>query len=188
MKLSKIANDLRLLASGPQSGLGELFLPAVQPGSSIMPGKVNPVIPEMVNQVAFHVIGTDSSITFAVEAGQLQLNAFEPIMAHGLLESISWLTRACETFRAHCVLGIQANHAVLEQRTQESVSTITALTPVIGYKAAADLAQEALNTEGNVSEMVLARGLLTPQQLDELLSVTNLTGSRDHHLLTRTSH
>src|SRR5699024_2869142 len=109
-------NDLRLLSSGPQAGFGEIILPAVQPGSSIMPGKINPVIPEMVNQVAFRVIGTDTTITMAAEAGQLQLNAFEPIMTDGLLESISWLTKACQTLRTRCVIGIEANTELLDRQ------------------------------------------------------------------------
>lgn len=185
VKLSKICNDLRLLSSGPQAGLTEIALPAVQPGSSIMPGKVNPVIPEMVNQVAFRVIGTDTTITMAAEAGQLQLNAFEPIMTDGLMESIAWLTRACNTLRTRCVTGIEANEETLDRRINESVSIVTALTPAIGYMAAAELAQEALDHGGSVVDKVLERGLLTRAQVDEVVSIGALTGADEVHILSR---
>lgn len=185
VKVSKISNDLRLLSSGPQAGLAEIALPAVQPGSSIMPGKVNPVIPEMVNQVAFRVIGTDTTITMAAEAGQLQLNAFEPIMLDGLMESITWLTHACSTLRTRCVIGIEANRQTLDRRINESVSIVTALTPVIGYMAAAELAQEALDYGGSVVDKVLERGLLTRTQVDEVLSVRALTGAEEANILSQ---
>ncbi|MFF1828522.1 aspartate ammonia-lyase [Paenarthrobacter sp. NPDC058040] len=176
VKLSKICNDLRLLSSGPQTGFGEIFLPAVQAGSSIMPGKVNPVIPEMVNQVAFRVVGADATVTIAVEAGQLQLNAFEPVMADALLESISWLTVACRQLRTHCVDGITANTPVLQQRMIESISVVTGLAPVLGYAVAAELAKEALATGRGIAELVLERGLLDRQQAEAALSAASLAG------------
>ncbi len=143
-KLSKIANDLRLLSSGPRGGLGEIHLPAVQPGSSIMPGKVNPVICEMVNQVAFHVIGSDVTISFAAEAGQLQLNAFEPVMAFELMQSVRLLRNAAETFRLRCVEGITADEDRCRRNLEASTANFTALVPLIGYEAASRLAQEML--------------------------------------------
>jgi len=178
VKLSKVCNDLRLLSSGPQAGLAEIILPAVQPGSSIMPGKINPVIPEMVNQVAFRVIGTDTTVTMAAEAGQLQLNAFEPIMADGLLESISWLTRSCKTLRTRCVTGIQANTKVIDRRMNESVSIVTALTPAIGYMAASELARETLQDGGDIVDRAIRRGLLSREQANTILSIRMLTGAQ----------
>ena len=136
-KLSKTCHDLRLLSSGPQAGFGDILLPARQAGSSIMPGKVNPVIPEVVNQIAFEVIGNDVTITMAAEAGQLQLNAFEPIMAWSLHKSIQHLRRGCLTLRAHCIEGIRPNHELLARRVAESVTLATALNPLIGYEKAA---------------------------------------------------
>ncbi|WP_235604832.1 aspartate ammonia-lyase [Enteractinococcus helveticum] len=184
VKLSKISSDLRLLSSGPQAGLAEIRLPAVQPGSSIMPGKINPVIPEMVNQVAFHVIGADTTVTLAVEAGQLQLNAFGPIIAHSLLESLTWLTHACDTLRERCIDGIEANNSVLEERIAESVSIITALTPALGYMAAAKLIHDTLEHGGSVLTNIRRQGLLTEDQLAELLSIKKLTGhDRDDTVL-----
>ena len=177
VKLSKICNDLRLLSSGPQAGIGEIILPAVQPGSSIMPGKVNPVIPEMVNQVAFRVIGTDVSVTMAAEAGQLQLNAFEPIMVDQLTDAISFLTRACKTLRTRCVDGIRANEELLSRRFNKSVGLVTALTPEIGYLAAAEIAQEVLKQGGDILEKVVNAGILTQEQLARLTSVAALTGT-----------
>lgn len=176
IKLSKIASDMRLLSSGPQTGLAEITLPAVQPGSSIMPGKVNPVIPEMVNQVAFKIVGIDTAIAMAAEAGQLQLNAFEPVMTDGLLEGINLLTQACKILRTRCITGIQANTTVLADRMDESVSIVTALTPVIGYMAASEIAQETLQHGGNVVDKVVARGLADRKQLETLISVQALTG------------
>ncbi|NJC23656.1 aspartate ammonia-lyase [Arthrobacter pigmenti] len=176
VKLSKICNDLRLLSSGPQTGFGEIFLPAVQAGSSIMPGKVNPVIPEMVNQVAFRVVGADATVTMAVEAGQLQLNAFEPVIADALLESLDWLTAACRQLRTHCVEGIRANTAVLQQRMLESISVVTGLAPLIGYAAAADLAKEALASNRTIASLAVERGLLDEQRLSLALSPSSLAG------------
>jgi aspartate ammonia-lyase len=145
-KLSKIANDLRLLSSGPRGGFGEIHLPPMQPGSSIMPSKVNPVICEMVNQVAFHVIGSDVTISFAAEAGQLQLNAFEPIMAFELLQSVRLLSNAAETFRLRCIDGIAADVERCRQNLDSSTANFTELVPVIGYEAASRLAKEMLAT------------------------------------------
>ncbi|SEM03455.1 aspartate ammonia-lyase [Streptacidiphilus jiangxiensis] len=174
VKLSKICNDLRLLSSGPRTGLGEINLPAVQAGSSIMPGKVNPVIPEAVNQVAFRVIGHDTTVTLAAEGGQLQLNAFEPVIAHSLLDSLSLLTSACWTLTERCVTGITANADHLRHGVAHSIGTVTALNPSIGYTAATAVAAEALATGRGVRELVLERGLLSEAELDLLLSPERL--------------
>jgi len=176
VKLSKICNDLRLLSSGPQAGLGEINLPARQAGSSIMPGKVNPVIPEAVNQVAFAIMGADTTVTAAAEAGQLQLNAFEPIIASSILQSVVWLTNACRTLRVNCVDGITANVAHLERQVETSVGVVTALTPYIGYTKAAAIAKEALSTSATVRELVIAQGLMESHELDRVLSPERLSG------------
>ncbi|MHA3683895.1 aspartate ammonia-lyase [Leucobacter sp. HY1910] len=176
LKLSKISNDLRLLSSGPQAGFGEINLPARQAGSSIMPGKVNPVIPEAVTQVAYAVAGSDVTVSMAVEAGQLQLNAFEPIIAHSLFQSITWLERACQTLRVNCVDGITANTDRLDDMVSRSVTVITALAPVIGYYEAASLAKEALATNERVGDLVISRGLLSQAELDEILKPAKLAG------------
>jgi len=176
VKMSKICNDLRLLSSGPQAGLGEINLPARQAGSSIMPGKVNPVIPEAVNQVAFAIMGADTTVTAAAEAGQLQLNAFEPIIASSILQSVVWLTNACRTLRVNCVDGITANIEHLEQQVESSVGVVTALTPYIGYAQAAEIAKEALATRATVRELVLSRGLMEPGELERVLSPERLSG------------
>ncbi|QCO99629.1 aspartate ammonia-lyase [Arthrobacter sp. 24S4-2] len=169
VKLSKTCNDLRLLSSGPRAGFNEINLPARQAGSSIMPGKVNPVIPEAVNQVAFEVIGNDVTITLAAEGGQLQLNAFEPIIARSLFNSLDHLTAASTILADKCVTGITANRELLRTRVAESIGLITALSPAIGYENATLIAQEALLTGQGVSDLVLSRGLLTQQQIDGLL-------------------
>src|SRR5690606_25630047 len=143
VKLSKTCNDLRLLSSGPRAGLNEINLPARQVGSSIMPGKINPVIPEVVNQLAFEVIGNDVAITFAAEAGQLQLNAFEPIIAYSLFNSLSHLDAACRTLESHCIRSITANHDHLRTMVEGSIGIITALNPCIGYSNATAIAIEA---------------------------------------------
>ncbi|WP_284978839.1 aspartate ammonia-lyase [Arthrobacter sp. fls2-241-R2A-200] len=174
VKLSKICNDLRLLSSGPRAGLGEINLPAVQSGSSIMPGKINPVIPEVVSQVAYEVIGNDVTVTMAAEAGQLQLNAFEPIIVHSLHKSISHLEAACRTLTARCVRGITANTERLRLTVEQSIGLVTALNPHIGYASATAIAQEALATGKGVAELVLEHGLLTAGQLEELLSPERL--------------
>jgi aspartate ammonia-lyase len=175
VKLSKTCNDLRLLSSGPRAGIGEISLPAVQAGSSIMPGKVNPVIPEVVNQVAFEVIGNDMTVTMAAEAGQLQLNAFEPIIAHSLFKSLSHLASACRTLGDRCVKGIQANRERARRFVDESTAIVTALTPVLGYAKSTEIAQEALRTGKLVRDLVLEKRYLTPAQLEEFLQPERLT-------------
>jgi aspartate ammonia-lyase len=174
-KLSKTCNDLRLLSSGPQAGFGEINLPARAAGSSIMPGKVNPIIPEVVNQIAFEVIGNDITITMASEGGQLQLNAFEPIIAWSTFKSISHLQRGCETLARNCVVGITANKELLEARVRNSAGLATALNPYIGYEAATRIAQLAVATNRGVASLVLEEGLLTQSQLDEILRPEVLT-------------
>jgi aspartate ammonia-lyase len=176
IKLSKICNDLRLLSSGPQAGLGEINLPPRQAGSSIMPGKVNPVIPEAVNQVAYAIAGTDVTVTMAAEAGQLQLNAFEPVIAHSLLQSIVWLRQACWTLRVNCVDGITANVERLDAMVASSVGVITALIPHIGYTAAATLAKEALATGRPVADLVVEGGLMTRHDVERHLAPSRLSG------------
>ena len=175
VKLSKTCNDLRLLSSGPRAGLGEINLPAVQAGSSIMPGKVNPVIPEVVNQVAFEVIGNDVSISFAAEAGQLQLNAFEPLIATKLLDSLIHLRQACLTLAERCVDGITANEKRLQDIVENSIGIVTALNPYIGYENASAVAKEAYATGKSVKEIVLAKGLLSKEKLESILRPENLT-------------
>ncbi|HEY8589929.1 MAG TPA: aspartate ammonia-lyase [Naasia sp.] len=176
IKLSKICNDLRLLSSGPQAGLGEINLPPRQAGSSIMPGKVNPVIPEVVNQIAFAVAGADVTVTMAAEAGQLQLNAFEPIIAHSLMQSLTWLENGCRTLRVNCVDGITANERRLEQMVGSSVGIVTALTPYIGYAAAATLAKQALAGDRDVADLVVEKGLLTREEVTRMLALERLSG------------
>ncbi|QES40279.1 aspartate ammonia-lyase [Streptomyces venezuelae] len=177
VKLSKSCNDLRLLSSGPRAGLNEINLPPVQAGSSIMPGKVNPVIPEVVNQVAFEVIGNDVTITMAAEAGQLQLNAFEPVILHSLAKSITSLRAACLTLAERCVTGITANTEVLRASVETSIGLVTALNPHIGYTAATEIAQEALSTGRGVAELVLEKGLLPAERLAELLTPERVAGA-----------
>jgi aspartate ammonia-lyase len=176
VKISKICNDLRLLGSGPRAGLGEINLPAMQPGSSIMPGKVNPVIPEVVNQVCFDVIGGDVTVTLAAEAGQLQLNVFEPVIAYRLLRSIETLANSCTVLRERCVEGITPNPKRMREFVEHSIGIVTALVPVIGYEQATSVAKEALDTGQGVYEVVMARGLLTREQLDRALDPEMMTG------------
>ena len=178
VKVSKVCNDLRLLASGPRAGLAELRLPPMQAGSSIMPGKVNPVIPEVVNQIAFEVLGNDLTISFAAEAGQLQLNAFEPIIAHSLFKSVKHLRAGLITLAERCVRGITVNEAALKESVQNSIGLVTALNPYIGYAHATEIAQEALLTGASVYALVLSKGLLTQAQLDEILRPEVLTQPR----------
>jgi aspartate ammonia-lyase len=175
IKLSKVCNDLRLLSSGPRAGLGEINLPPMQAGSCIMPGKVNPVIPEVVNQIAFEVIGNDVTVSFAAEAGQLQLNAFLPIIAHSIFKSITHLRNGCITLTERCVRGITANRDRLEEHMNRSIGIVTALNPHIGYENASEVAQEALRTGQSVTDIVLARKLLTRKQLDEIMRPAALT-------------
>ena len=167
--LSKIANDLRLMSSGPQVGIADIKLPARQAGSSIMPGKVNPVIPEVVNQVAFGVIGNDLTVTMAVEAGQLELNAFEPIIFYKLFESLKNLKGAIYTLRVNCIENITANEKYLSDQVEKSVGLVTALAPHIGYEKASVIAHKALETGESVRDLVLFEGLIDANELDEIL-------------------
>ncbi|MFN3491282.1 MAG: aspartate ammonia-lyase [Anaerolineales bacterium] len=178
VKLSKICNDLRLLSSGPHTGLNEINLPAVQAGSSIMPGKVNPVIPEVVNQIAFLVIGNDVTVSFAAESGQLQLNAFEPIIAHSLFDSLIYLKNGCATLAERCIKGITANKKHLAETLKNSIGIVTALNPIIGYENASAVAKEAYETGKSVVDIVLAKGLLNKEQLDDILRPEVLTQPR----------
>jgi aspartate ammonia-lyase len=176
VKLSKISNDLRLLSSGPRAGFNEINLPAVQPGSSIMPGKVNPVIPEVMNQICFKVIGNDLTVTFAAEAGQLQLNAMEPILAYSIMESMVFMKRGMDTLRLKCIDGITANRDVCESMVKKSIGIVTALNPVIGYKHSTRIAKKALETGKGVYEIVLEEGILSKEELDEILKPENMLG------------
>lgn len=170
IKLSKICNDLRLLTSGPRAGLFEINLPKVQPGSSIMPGKVNPVIPEVVNQVCFKVFGNDTTINFASEAAQLQLNVMEPVIVEALHESITYLINAMNTLRIYCVDGITANEKRCEEMVLNNIGIVTALNPTIGYKTSTAIAKEALETGRGVYELVLEKGILDKITLDQILN------------------
>ncbi|WP_052336994.1 aspartate ammonia-lyase [Nocardioides alkalitolerans] len=183
VKLSKIANDLRLLSSGPQAGLGELLLPPRQAGSSIMPGKVNPVIPEMVNQVAFWVVGTDMTVTMAAEGGQLQLNAFEPIICHGLLQGAAWLTNAMDSLRLLCVDDLAVDLQGVAVKVARNAGLATALTPTLGYNRSAEIAEGALAGKGTVQELAVATGLLTADAAHVLLHPETLA-----NLATVASH
>jgi aspartate ammonia-lyase len=176
IKLSKIASDLILLTSGPRAGLGEINLPAVQPGSSIMPGKVNPVIPELVNLVAFRVMGNDYTVTLAAHSGQLQLNAYEPIEGLALIESQHLLYTTSQTFRTKCIDGITVNEKVLERNLETTVGIVTALNPVLGYDKATELANEAYKSGKGILEVVREQKLLTEAQIKELLDPAKLTG------------
>jgi len=176
VKISKICNDLRLLSSGPRAGLGEINLPAMQPGSSIMPGKVNPVIPEVVNQVCFDVIGGDVTVTLAAEAGQLQLNVFEPIIAYRLLHGIDSMKQAFFVLRTRCVEGITANPDRMRWFLENSIGIVTALVPVLGYETATEIAKEALATGRGVYDLVCDRGLMTRGDLDRVLDPRVMLG------------
>src|SRR5437773_3517430 len=178
VKLSKTCNDLRLLSSGPRVGLGEINLPTMQAGSSIMQGKVNEVIPEVVNQIAFEVIGNDVTVSFAAEAGQLQLNAFEPIIAHSLFKSVTHLTNGCLTLAERCVKGITANRERLRASVEHSIGVVTALNPYIGYANATEVAQQALATGKSVYDLVLEKKLLSKEKLDAILQPDVLTQPR----------
>lgn len=175
VKLSKTCNDLRLLSSGPRAGFNEINLPAKQAGSSIMPGKVNPVIPEVMNQVCFEVIGNDMTITMAAEGGQLQLNAFEPVIAYSMFRSVDHLVAGCATLETNCVRGITANRDVLKETVRRSIGIVTALNPYIGYAAATEVATEAHLTGRGVYELVLEKGLLPKERLDAILQPETLT-------------
>lgn len=181
VKLSKICNDLRLLSSGPRAGLNEINLPPMAPGSSIMPGKVNPVIPEVVNQVAFEVIGNDITVTMAAEAGQLELNVMEPVIAYNLFTSIDMLGRACRTLTDRCIRGITANRERTRKMVEQSIGLVTALNPIIGYEKSTEIANEALHTGRAVYDIVLEKGYLTKEQLDDILSPENMIRPRYIH-------
>lgn len=187
--LSKIANDFRLMSSGPRAGFGEINLPAKQNGSSIMPGKVNPVIPEVVNQVAFNVIGNDVTITMAAEAGQLELNAFEPIVFYCMFQSIDTMAYAVQTFVDNCVSGITANETRCRYLVENSVGVITAICPHVGYQKAADIAKQAIKTGESVRDLILKEGLLTEDELNEIMDPVNMTepGISGKELLVRTT-
>ncbi len=181
VKLSKVCNDLRLLSSGPRTGLHEINLPPMAPGSSIMPGKVNPVIPEVVNQVAFEVIGNDITVTMAAEAGQLELNVMEPVIAYNLFTSMDMLGRACRTLADRCIRGITANRDRTRQMVENSIGLVTALNPILGYDKSTEIANEALETNRSVYAIVLEKGYLTREQLEELLSPESMTQPRYFH-------
>ena len=181
IKLSKICNDLRLMASGPRCGLHEINLPPMAPGSSIMPGKVNPVIPEVTNQVCFKVIGNDTTVAFAAEAGQLQLNVMEPVIAESILESVTWLRNAIDTLRTKCIEGITVNADHCYDMVKNSIGIVTALNPYIGYKGSTKVAKKALETGRSVYDIVLEEGLMTKEKLDEALDPVAMLGS--HALL-----
>lgn len=175
VKLSKICNDLRLLSSGPRCGFNEINLPAMQPGSSIMPGKVNPVIPEAMNQTCFYVIGADLTITMAAEAGQLQLNVMEPVIGFSLFTSLTYLTKACYMLQSKCVDGITANEERAKEMVMNSIGIVTQLNPVLGYEASAGIAKEALKTGKSIHQIaVLEQKLVTQEKWDEIFSIDNL--------------
>lgn len=176
VKLSKICNDLRLLSSGPRAGFGEINLPAMQAGSSIMPGKVNPVIPEVVNQVAYQVVGNDMTITMAAENGQLQLNAMEPIIAYNLLDSIRMLANAMSTLTDRCVLGITANETRCADLLANSLVLSTTLVPMLGYEVAAGIAKTALAQGASIADIVIQKGLMTPAELEKATNMDALLG------------
>ena len=175
VNLSKMCNDLRLMSSGPRTGFCEINLPAKQNGSSIMPGKINPVIPEVVNQVAFNIIGNDVTITMAAEAGQLELNAFEPIIFYNLFESIQTLSNAVQTLVDNCIVGITANEEHCREMVESSIGIITAICPYVGYETAANIAKEALRTNQSVRELILQKKLLSEEQLKTILDPYTMT-------------
>lgn len=178
IKLSKISNDLRLLSSGPRTGINEINLPPMQPGSSIMPGKVNPVIPEVVNQIAYRVVGNDLTITMASEAGQLQLNVMEPMIAFSLLESIDILINGMETLREKCIIGITANEERCKEMVMNSIGLVTALNPYLGYENSSKIAKEAMLTGKKVYDIILDQGLMDKKMLDEVLKPENMIKPR----------
>ncbi len=178
IKLSKICNDLRLLSSGPRAGLNEIILPPMQPGSSIMPGKINPVIPEVVNQIAYKVIGNDLTVTMASEAGQLELNVFEPVIVQSVFESMGMLINGMNSLRHRCIEGIKANEEHCREMVHNSIGLITALVPYIGYETSGEIAKEALKSNKGVYELVLEKGILGKQQLDSILSPEKMISPR----------
>ncbi len=179
IKISKICNDLRLLSSGPRAGLFEINLPPMQPGSSIMPGKVNPVIPEVMNQVCFRVIGNDLTVTMAAEAGQLQLNVMEPVLTFAIMESIVLLANGMDTLREKCIDGITANEAHCREMVLHSIGIVTALNPYIGYKNSTKIAKEALETGKSVYNLIIEHGILPKDQLDEILNPENMLAPKN---------
>ncbi|MGH4137778.1 aspartate ammonia-lyase [Clostridium sp.] len=185
VSLSKISNDLRLMSSGPRTGFGEINLPAKQNGSSIMPGKINPVIPEVMSQVSFNIIGNDVTITMAAEAGQLELNAFEPVIFYNLYESIETLANGVNTLRKNCIVGITANRKRCKYLVDNSVGIITAIVPHVGYKAAAKIADRAIETGESVRDLVLKENILTKAELNEILDTVAMTepGIAAKHLM-----
>ena len=180
--LSKIANDLRLMSSGPKAGFNEINLPVRQNGSSIMPGKVNPVIPEVTNQVCFKVIGNDTTVSFAAEAGQLELNVMEPIITASLFESLTWLKNAIETLTEECVLGITVNKERCYEMVKNSIGIVTALNPIIGYKASSKVAKEAHATGRSVYDIVIEQGLMSKEELDKALDPKEMLHSHKFSL------
>jgi aspartate ammonia-lyase len=178
IKISKICNDLRLLSSGPRCGLNEINLPPMQPGSSIMPGKVNPVIPEVMNQVCFRVIGNDLTVTMAAEAGQLQLNVMEPVLTYAIMESMALLSNGMDTLATKCIDGITANEAHCRDMVLHSIGIVTALNPYIGYKNSTKIAKEALETGKSVYNLVLEHNLLSKEKLDDILNPENMLGPK----------
>ena len=182
IKLSKISNDLRLLSSGPRTGINEINLPPMQPGSSIMPGKVNPVIPEVVNQIAYRVVGNDLTITMASEAGQLQLNVMEPIIAFSLLESIDILINGMDTLREKCIVGITANEERCKEMVMNSIGLVTALNPYLGYENSSKIAKEAILTGKKIYDIIIDQGLMDKELLDEVLKPENMIKPRKINL------
>ena len=178
LNLSKIANDLRLMSSGPRAGLNEINLPPVQPGSSIMPGKVNPVIVEVVNQVAFQVMGNDQTVSLAAKAGQFELNVMEPVMVFNIIQSLQILTRVITVFREKCISGITANSARCREMVDGSVGIITPLVPYVGYEEASKLAKETMTSNKTIQELIADKGILTPEQIRIILSPQNMTEPR----------
>lgn len=174
VKMNKICNDLRLLASGPRCGLGEINLPAMQPGSSIMPGKVNPVIPEVMNQICYKVIGNELCVTMSGEAAQMELNAMEPVMAQCCFESVDLMINGMETLRTRCIEGITANEEHCKMNVHHSIGVVTALNPVIGYKNSTKIAKEAMATGKSIYDLVLEHGILNKEELDTILSPENM--------------
>ncbi len=180
VKVSKICNDLRLLASGPRCGFNEINLPAIAPGSSIMPGKINPVIPEVVNQTAYLVIGYDTTITMAAEAGQLELNVMEPVIAYALFSSFNSISQATITLADNCVRGITANEDVCMSYVRNSIGVVTALVPYLGYEVSADVAKESLKTGVSVLDIVLERKLLAKEVLEDILKPEGMIAPSIH--------
>jgi aspartate ammonia-lyase len=178
VQLSKICNDLRWLSSGPRCGLYEIRLPAMQPGSSIMPGKVNPVIPEVVNQVCYQIIGMDVTVSMASEASELELNMAEPVIAFNLLFGLTLLRNAAIVLNTRCIVGIEANRERCLEYVHNSIGLVTALVPVLGYERSASIAKEALKTGGSVYQLVLAKGWLTKEKLDDFLKPEFMTHPR----------